>query len=296
MSILVNKSLTKDFEVGRGLRSGDSLSLFLFVLVADVLTSMISKASERGNFEGFRDKEGLLVEIIQFSNDTLIIGEGGWKNLWNIKAILRGFKLVSGLSVSFLKSRIIGIHLSKHFLDVATNFLLCKIEDPCFNFLGIPIGYTPASSFSDLFDISNKKGDFVINMGVWLNGKWSWGDIGIPREMQNSVSKRINFLQNLLSVYQPIVGTKNFLQWIRDDCDEYSTREGYECIMDSKNQDMLETVLCRAFNSLWRLLVLTKIKSFGWRIFLKRMATKDQLKRIGVGLSLKDGNFFLFIV
>lgn len=50
------------------------------------------------------------MELIQFEDDTLIIGGGGWRNLWSIKAILRGFDLVSGLGVNFHKSRLIGIN------------------------------------------------------------------------------------------------------------------------------------------------------------------------------------------
>lgn len=59
------------------------------------------------------------MDIIQFAKNTSIIGGGGWKNLWIIKSILRGFELVSILSVNFYKSRLIGINVSNHFLDAA---------------------------------------------------------------------------------------------------------------------------------------------------------------------------------
>lgn len=41
MSILINGSLTKDFWVERGLRQGDSLSPFLFTLVAEGLAILV---------------------------------------------------------------------------------------------------------------------------------------------------------------------------------------------------------------------------------------------------------------
>lgn len=72
MSILVNGSPIKDFEVGRGLRQGDPLSQFLFVLVAKGLSGLINKASDKGDFEGFRVEEETSVEVIQFKDDTLI--------------------------------------------------------------------------------------------------------------------------------------------------------------------------------------------------------------------------------
>lgn len=51
----------------------------------------------------------------------------------------RGFKVVSGLKVNFLKSRLIGINLSQQFLLATTKFISCRIEDKSFSFLRIPI-------------------------------------------------------------------------------------------------------------------------------------------------------------
>lgn len=53
LSILVNRSLTKDFEVSRGLHQGDPLSPFLFLLVAEVLVTIMKKEISIGEFDGF---------------------------------------------------------------------------------------------------------------------------------------------------------------------------------------------------------------------------------------------------
>ena len=51
-AILVNGNAKRWVKAYKGLRQGDPLSLFLFILVVDVL-SMIVRAEERGLFEGF---------------------------------------------------------------------------------------------------------------------------------------------------------------------------------------------------------------------------------------------------
>ncbi|XP_058751776.1 uncharacterized protein LOC131624873 [Vicia villosa] len=143
LSILVNNILTKDFEVGRGLRHGDLLSAFLFVIIVEGLAGLVRKALEIGEFNGFNIHDSCNVEILQFADDTLLIGERSWKNVWSIKEILRGFKLASSLGVNFHKSRIISLNVRSHFLYVAANFLSCRLESKEFTFFEIPIGINP---------------------------------------------------------------------------------------------------------------------------------------------------------
>lgn len=52
ISILVNGSPSKPFKMGRGLRLGDPLSPFLFVIMVEVLNKLLLKASDLGFFKG----------------------------------------------------------------------------------------------------------------------------------------------------------------------------------------------------------------------------------------------------
>ncbi|XP_058784174.1 uncharacterized mitochondrial protein AtMg01250-like [Vicia villosa] len=72
MSILVNGSATKEFTVQRGLRQGDPLSPFLFVLVMEGLTSIVKKSVEVGDFKPFCYSDKDSVDILQFADDTVI--------------------------------------------------------------------------------------------------------------------------------------------------------------------------------------------------------------------------------
>jgi len=52
ISVLVNKTPTTPFPVKGGLQEGDPLSPFLFVLVVEVLSKVLYKASSNGIFRG----------------------------------------------------------------------------------------------------------------------------------------------------------------------------------------------------------------------------------------------------
>lgn len=129
MYVFVNGSLTKEFVMERGLHKGDLISPFLFVIVAEALVGLVRKATKNGDFSTFRVREACTVDILQFAEDTLLIGKGGWQHVWSLKSILRGFELIAGLGVNFLKSKLIGININTHFLSAAANFLCCSFEE-----------------------------------------------------------------------------------------------------------------------------------------------------------------------
>ncbi|CAK8531084.1 unnamed protein product [Lathyrus sativus] len=58
LSILVNDSPTREFKMGRGLRQGDPLSPFLFLIVAEAFNTMMKKVVALGKFQGFKFDEG----------------------------------------------------------------------------------------------------------------------------------------------------------------------------------------------------------------------------------------------
>ncbi|CAJ2644149.1 unnamed protein product [Trifolium pratense] len=143
MSVLVNGSPTADFKVSKGLRQGDPLSPFLFLIAAEGLTGLVNKAVDIGRFHGFKVKENIQFQILQFADDTVLVGESSWDNVWTIKSILRGFELVSGMRINFVKSKLYGVNVDNHFLEAASNFLLCRAETISFKFLGLPVGANP---------------------------------------------------------------------------------------------------------------------------------------------------------
>lgn len=124
----------------KGLYQGDLLSNFLFFLVMEVLTCMMNKEVDRGYFRSFKINKEEDVNILQFTDDTIIMAQGCSDNLWSMKAILRGFEMMLGLKVNFYKSKTYGIHVGQWFLNVASVFLSCKTDILPFKFLGVKVG------------------------------------------------------------------------------------------------------------------------------------------------------------
>jgi hypothetical protein len=143
MSVLVNGSPTEDFKVGRGLRQGDPLSPFLFLIVVEGLAGMMRRAVDIGKFRGYQVSNSINFQMLQFADDTILMGEGTTDNLWTIKTLLRSFELVSGLKINFVKSKLYGVNIDSSFLAAGATFLSCRSDVIPFKFLGIPVGANP---------------------------------------------------------------------------------------------------------------------------------------------------------
>ncbi|GLU08685.1 hypothetical protein SLE2022_255820 [Rubroshorea leprosula] len=72
ISILVNGSPTEEFKSEQGLRQGDPLSPFLFLLVAQGFHRLMSKAVEKGIIEGVGIGRGISLYCIYSSQTTLL--------------------------------------------------------------------------------------------------------------------------------------------------------------------------------------------------------------------------------
>lgn len=100
MYLLVNGNPTADFLMHRGLKQGDPLSPFLSPIVVEGLADMVQKVVSIGSYTGFKVDHNLSFFFLQFADDTILIGEESWDNLWTIKSLFRIFELVSGLKMT----------------------------------------------------------------------------------------------------------------------------------------------------------------------------------------------------
>jgi hypothetical protein len=174
MSVLVNGSPSEEINIQRGLKQGGPLAPFLFLLVAEGLGGVMKKAVEMNRFRGFKVRDSdVVISHLQYADDTICVGEASINNLWALKAILRGFEMVSGLKVNYWKSSLMGVNVSHDFMTLASTFLNCKTSTIPFKYLGLPVGANPRrlSTWEPLLEALRKRLSAWGNKYVSLGGR-----------------------------------------------------------------------------------------------------------------------------
>ncbi|GJS92803.1 RNA-directed DNA polymerase, eukaryota [Tanacetum coccineum] len=139
-SILVNGSPTAEFSFYRGLKQGDPLSPFLFILIMESLHLSMVRASSNGMFRGLCLNGSLSVSHLFYADDAMFIGEWSQANLDNVVKMLQCFQVASGLSINIQKSNLLGVGVRRSVVDQAANKIGCLVMSNRFSYLGVMVG------------------------------------------------------------------------------------------------------------------------------------------------------------
>jgi hypothetical protein len=106
-SVLINGSPSGFFGSSQRVRQGDPLFPFLFVLVMEAFSRIISAIYSRGLISGFfvgtRDNDRVEVYHLLFANDTLVFCGADASQINYMSALLVCFEAVSRLKVNLTK-------------------------------------------------------------------------------------------------------------------------------------------------------------------------------------------------
>jgi hypothetical protein len=155
-SVLLNGSSFGHFRPSRGLRQGDPLSPFLFIIGTEALSRLL-----HNSLRGFKiSRSNASLNHLLFADDLVIFTSATSSEASPIKTCLDKYSSWSGQSVNFSKSSII---FSKN-TDAATrisigSFLPFALTPASAKHLGLPIlfGRSKHDSFVDILDKVNGK-------------------------------------------------------------------------------------------------------------------------------------------
>lgn len=107
LALLWNGQRQEWFYPKRGIRQGDALSPYLFVLCVDRLTHLIKHLAEEGKWKGIKlSRRGPTLTHLFFADDLVLLAEASVDQMQEIRRCLDFFCKVSGQRVSLNKSEI----------------------------------------------------------------------------------------------------------------------------------------------------------------------------------------------
>ncbi|GKV25736.1 hypothetical protein SLEP1_g35131 [Rubroshorea leprosula] len=281
ISVLVNGSPTEEFGMGRGLKQGDPLSPFLFLIVAEGLNGLVRIAETEGMLHGPAvGNKGLTVSLFQFADDTVILGNADSENIFAVKTILRCFELMSGLRINFSKSSVVGYNVSERWIKGAASVLHCGVGETSFMYFGLPVG--GKIRCTKMWEPVLKK--FRAKLAVWKSST-------LPLVAASLYSTRIQraFLWGGVEL-------KRRIHWVKWDYICFSKRKGGLGVLDlcRKNWALLGKWWFRlgdGVEGLWKKVV--KEKYYGGREEVDIMALESvrvsQIWRDIIGIGQRSG-------
>ena len=142
-SVMFNGSPTGFFRSSRGLRQGDPLSSYLFVVGMEVLSCLLKRAVEGNFISGCKlgNSEGgeMVISHLLYADDTIVFCEAKSEQLMCLSWTLMWFEAFSGLKINLNKSEIIPLGRVDNVESLAAE-LGCRVGSLPTLYLGLPLG------------------------------------------------------------------------------------------------------------------------------------------------------------
>nr|GEY59169.1 RNA-directed DNA polymerase, eukaryota, reverse transcriptase zinc-binding domain protein [Tanacetum cinerariifolium] len=139
-SILIYGSPTSEFSLKRGLRQGDPLPPFLFIIVIEGLYMALNDGIASNMFHGVRIGSNIHLLHLFYAKDVIILSNWNQNDMEYIIRILNIFYIAFRHKINFHKSNVfrVGVSNSKVVSMVACTG--CEAGSFPFSYLGLPIG------------------------------------------------------------------------------------------------------------------------------------------------------------
>lgn len=151
-----NGEKTDEFVPQRGLRQGDPISPYLFVLCMERLGHMILNEVDKGRWKPIvLGRGGPAISHLFFADDLFLFGRASESQAQLIRSVLEDFCATSGAKVSFEKSKFfISPHASSRNARTVSRLLGIHSTRDLGKYLGVPLihGRVSKSTYREVID------------------------------------------------------------------------------------------------------------------------------------------------
>jgi hypothetical protein len=155
-AVRVNGELTDPVVPSRGIRQGDPISPYLFLLCTEGLSCLLQKREAQGELQGIRNgRLGPPISHLLFADDSIFFTRSDRKSVEALHNTLEVYCVGSGQKINKDKSNIFfGAICSEEVKNEVMQKLGIQTEDLKDFYLGMPtdVGRSPVSTFRYLFD------------------------------------------------------------------------------------------------------------------------------------------------